>query len=170
MNVIVRTPIAKLAPPVLGAALAAALGAGCGPAPSTEAVDSGLLYSCATETRAVPYAPNLERDSMSGAFKAVLVDSVPGPPIKGSNVWTVKITDAAGAPQDGLTVTASPYMPDHRHPTTVKAVVTPANDGTGTYKLDPVYLFMPGFWEVTLTLLPATGPKDTVVFPICIAG
>lgn len=159
----------------IGKSLLFALCAGltaCGAAPATENTDAGLLYSCATETRAKPYVPGLEVDSVSGAFKAALVSSVPGPPIKGSNAWTVTITDAAGAPQDDLTVTASPYMPDHRHPTTVRAVVTPAHDGTGTYTVDPVYLYMPGYWEVTLTLQPAstTAPKDTVVFPICIAG
>lgn len=148
------------------------LGAGCGSAaPDTQSIDAGLFYSCATETRAIPYAPGLKRTSMSGAFEAVLVKSDPGPPVKGINVWTVQIFDGSGAtPQDGLTVTALPYMPDHRHPSTVIPVVTPKDDGTGTYTLDPVYLFMPGYWEVTLTLQPATGAKDSVVFPICISN
>ena len=149
----------------LGAALA-----GCG-SPDTETADAGLLYSCAMETRAVAYTPGLRRASVSGAFTAVLVESVPGPPARGSNRWTVQILDAGdGTPPAGLTMTALPSMPDHAHPTTVKPVVTPANDGTATYTLDPVYLFMPGYWEVTLTLQPPSGPKDTVVFPVCISG
>jgi hypothetical protein len=151
-------------------ALSIGLGTGCGDGTGTEAADAGLLYSCAMETRAVPYVANLSRPSVSGAFTAVLVESDPGPPIKGTNAWTVKILDGNGAPQDGLTITGAANMPDHRHPTTVKPVVTPAGGGTGTYSVDPVYLFMPGYWEVTLTLQPPAGAKDTVVFPLCIPG
>lgn len=149
----------------------AAVAAGCGSNAAPAETDAGTLYSCDVEARAVKYMPGLERVSVSGAFKAVLVESVPGPPIKGKNVWTVQILDASGArPQDGLTVTADPSMPDHTHPTAVKPVVTPKNDGSGTYVLDPVYLFMAGFWEVKLTVLSANAPKDTIIFPVCISS
>jgi hypothetical protein len=154
----------------IAAAGLGAVVAGCGSG-APAATDAAALYSCDTETRAVRYMPGLERTSVSGAFKAVLVESVPGPPIKGQNMWTVRIFDASGAtPRDGLTVTALPSMPDHVHPTAVKPVVTPKNDGSGTYVLDPVYLFMAGFWEVKLTVQPADGPKDTIIFPVCISG
>jgi hypothetical protein len=150
-----------------GLALAAGLAlSGCGSSPPASADATGKLSSCDTETRAIPYMANLTRRSDSGAFTAVLVDSVPGPPIKGSNDWTVRIVDAGGAPIDGLTVTAAPKMPDHVHPTSVLPVVTAK--GGGVYDLAPVYLFMPGYWVVTLTLQPASGPSDTVTFPVCI--
>jgi hypothetical protein len=154
----------------LAAGLAAVV-AGCGSnsAPPDE-TDAGALFSCAGETRAVQYMAGLTRTSVSGGYQAVLVESVPGPPIKGQNAWTVQIFDGSGAPQDGLTVTATPTMPDHVHPTGVKPVVTPKNDGTGTYEVAPVYLFMAGYWEVRLTLQPQSRPKDTVVFPLCIDG
>ena len=145
-------------------ALAATV-AGCG-GTSAAPDETGMLSSCATETRAIAYAPGLSRTSDSGAFTAVLVDSDPGPPIKGTNDWTVRILDANGAPVDGLTITGLPRMPDHVHPTSVLPVVTPK--GNGTYDVSPVYLFMPGYWVVTLTMQPATGPADTVTFPICI--
>jgi hypothetical protein len=138
------------------------VGCSAGAAPA----DSGMLSSCATETRAIAYAPNLSRASASGAFTAVLVESDPGPPIKGSNDWTVRILDANGAPVDGLVVTGLPRMPDHTHPTSVLPVVTAK--GGGTYDVSPVYLFMPGYWVVTLTLQPAAGAADTVTFPFCI--
>jgi hypothetical protein len=127
---------------------------------------TGMLSSCMTETRAIPYAPGLSRTSDSGAFTAVLVDSVPGPPIKGTNDWTIRILDASGNPVAGLALTAVPKMPDHTHPTSVFPVVT--DKGGGLYDLAPVYLFMPGYWTVTLTLPLASGSSDTVVFPICI--
>jgi hypothetical protein len=154
--------------PARAAGLALAAVVGCGGQSATPDATTGMLSSCKTETRAIPYAPGLSRPSDSGAFTAVLVDSVPGPPIKGSNDWTVRILDGGGNPVDGLTVTALPKMPDHVHPTSVVPVVTAK--GGGVYDLAPVYLFMPGYWVVTLTLQPASGPSDTVTFPVCIPG
>jgi hypothetical protein len=153
--------------------LAAALAAGCGG--QNDAVDpsvdgSALLYSCATETRAVPYTANLSRPSLSGQSTAILVKSDPAPPVKGTNDWTLKILDASGAPESGLTIRASPFMPDHGHGPSVLPVVTPVSGQAGTYLASPVYLFMAGYWEVTFTWQPATGAQESAVFPICIPG
>jgi hypothetical protein len=142
--------------------------AGCGGPAGTPDGSAGPLYSCAMETRAVKYAPNLTRASASGAFQAILLESTPAPPARGSDEWTVKIVDVNAAPQDGLTVTAAPFMPDHNHPSTIKPVVTPL--GGGAYTMTPLYLYMPGYWEITLTLQPSGGAKDSVMFPICIPG
>jgi hypothetical protein len=149
----------------LTAALALAA-ASCGGSNAMPVIDSGPLYSCATETRAVPYEPNLMRTSSAGTYTAVLVKADPAPPIKGDNTWTVRILDANQMPVDGLSITPSANMPDHNHPPSAKPVVTPL--GNGSYSMTPLYLFMAGFWEVTLTLQPAGGDKDSVVFPICI--
>ncbi|MDB4980893.1 MAG: hypothetical protein JWM82_1645 [Myxococcales bacterium] len=156
-----------------GAALSfvvlATTGVGCGsPGAAVDDASTGPLYSCAAETRAVPYAPNLTRTSASGKFKAILVESLPAPPARLSNTWTVKIVDADDVPQDGLPMTASPFMPDHRHPTTVKATVSPVGDGT--YSVAPVYFFMPGYWEITFKLHPDDALNDAIVFPLCIPG
>jgi hypothetical protein len=155
-------------PSKLLVALSAVLFASCGGGSGTPAAVDSNLYDCTTETRAPPYSAGERFPSVSGAFTGVLVQSVPAPPARDSNSWTVQIVDGTGAPQDGLAMTATPNMPDHNHPVTVKPLVTPANDGTGTYKLDPVYLFMPGYWEVKLSVQPATGPKDTIVLKVCI--
>ena len=155
----------------LAAGLAAALGlagTGCGGSNAAPPIDSGPLYSCATEMRAVPYAPNLERTSDAGTYKAVLVAADPAPPIKGNNTWTIEIRDANNIPVDALTVTASANMRDHAHPPSVTPVATAA--GHGRYTVTPLYLFMAGLWDITLTLQPAAGAKDTVLFPICIPG
>jgi YtkA-like len=146
------------------AGLATLAAAGCGAAAPQPADTTAMLSSCDTETRAMPYAPNSSRTSASGSFTGVLVDSVPGPPIKGTNDWTVRILDAGGNPVAGLAFTALPKMPDHTHPTSVVPVVT--EKGGGLYDLSPVYLFMPGYWTVTLTL--SADPNDDVVFPVCI--
>jgi len=158
--------------------LVGALAVGCGG--GNDAADQGgdasaLLYSCATETRAVPYTANLSRPSLSGKSTAILVKSQPtngtrepGPPIKGTNDWTLKILDASGAPEDGLTLKASLFMPDHGHGPSVEPVVTPVSGQSGVYLASPVWFFMEGYWEVTFTWQPATGAQESVVFPICI--
>jgi len=163
--------IAHCSASLIAGALALAA-AGCGGQNDAGApVDgSALLYSCATETRAVPYTANLSRPSVSGQSTAILVKSVPGPPIKGTNDWTVKILDASGAPEDGLTIKASLFMPDHGHGPSVEPVVTPVSGQAGTYLASPVWFFMEGYWEVTFTWQPPTGAQESVVFPICIPG
>lgn len=152
---------------VLGAGLA-----GCGGSGGADAADgSALLYSCKTETRAVPYEPGLSRPSTAGQSTIVLLTSEPGPPVKGSNDWTIEILDTSGAPESGLAITAKPFMPDHGHGTSVTPVITPVSGKAGTYLVSPLYLYMPGYWEVTFTWQPATGAEaGSAVFPICIPG
>ncbi|HEX4405313.1 MAG TPA: FixH family protein [Polyangia bacterium] len=135
-------------------------------------VGSNALYSCATETRAVAYTANLSRMSGSGLSTAILVKSDPAPTTKGPKDWTLKILDASGAPETGLTLKVSPFMPDHGHGPSKneEPVVTPVSGQAGTYLASPVYLFMEGYWEVTVTWQPATGAQESVVFPICVSG
>jgi hypothetical protein len=161
-----RAPRAPLG--LAGAAALAMAAAGCGSSGGATESDAGDLFSCAGETRAAPYAPNLTRASASGTWQIVLVAGDPAPPARGDNTWTVKVLDATGAPQDDLSMTAAPFMPDHRHPSMVKPAVTPL--GGGAYAVTPVYLFMPGYWEITFKLHPADAAADAVVFPICIPG
>jgi hypothetical protein len=161
-----RPTLTQTATRALG--LAVCLMAACGsPGGSTQATDAAL-FSCETETRAVAYAPNLSRTSATGAFSAVLVEGKPAPPSRGTNAWTVKLLDKDGLPQDGLEMTALPFMPDHVHGTSVKAVVSPL--GGGMYSVMPLYLYMAGYWEITLNLQSSTAIKDSIVFPICIPG
>jgi hypothetical protein len=129
--------------------------------------DGGALFSCDTEMRDVDYTPELTRTSASGDWKAVLVTSEPGPPIKGTNTWTVRVLDGAGTPRDDVTVTVRTFMPDHNHGSTVKAKVTPM--GGGVYQVAPLYLYMAGLWQVTLDI-DAPAVPDSVMFPICIPG
>jgi hypothetical protein len=151
---------------VLTLVLAGAGVVGCGSPSSASPDTSSELSSCSSETRAIPYTPGLSRPSTSGALTAVLVKSDPGPPIKGTNTWTLKIVDANGAPQDGLSITTVANMPDHNHPPGVVPVVT--DEGGGVYEATPVYLFMAGYWEVTFSWTPQNGAKESVMFPICI--
>jgi YtkA-like len=146
-----------------------AAAAGCGGGdPMPQVPDGGTFYRCEAETRAPPYMPGMSETSRQGMFTAKLLQSQPGPPSKGNNAWTVQILDSAGTPADGVAMKATPFMPDHAHGTGVKAVVTPTGSD-GTYEITPLYLFMAGYWEVTLNLQTGTA-RDDVVFPVCISG
>ena len=104
----------------------------------------------------------------SGALIVKLLESVPGPPVKGTDTWTIEVDQVdTGTPIEGLDVAVVPYMPDHMHGTNPVGV-TPA--GAGTYTLAPVYLYMSGFWQVTVKLGGAAvaAGTDSAVIPICI--
>ena len=151
-----------------GLLLAVVFSAGCGGGGAAN--PDGDFNTCATDTRAVPYHAGMSATSQTGVFTVKLLTSSPGPPIKGQNDWMVEIDETAtGLPLAGVDVTVSPFMPDHQHPTTRPVVVTPTGDGT--YDFNPVYLFMPGYWEVRLTVSAptvASGAPDEAMLPICI--
>jgi hypothetical protein len=147
------------------AAVASALaGAGCGkdPAPTE-------FVSCAMDTRADQYTAGMERTGKNNLVKMSLTLSDPAPPHKGTNVWTLRLSDTEGAGQRGATINVTPWMPDHQHGTSVKATVTPGA-ADGAYTAMPLYLFMAGLWEVTFDVTTAAGVKDSVVFRFCVDG
>jgi len=62
-------------------------------------------------------------------------------------------------------------MPEHSHGASTYPAV--ADQGDGTFVVSAINFFMPGYWELTLNLLPpATGdggaPADEVVLPLCV--
>jgi hypothetical protein len=155
--------------------LALLSGLGCSsrapsPATSEEGVD---FVSCADETRATPYTAGMRETSISGAWVVKLLKNtfvvdgkmMPQAPAKGTNTWTIEVDDAASdTPVDGVVTGVSPWMPDHRHGTTPVAV---SAAGTGTYTLTPLYLYMAGYWEVTVNL-GGTVATDSAMFPLCV--
>ncbi len=124
------------------------------------------VVGCATDTRGMTYAANMELASKEGRLKLVLVSSDPAPPTKGNNNWVLKVTDAAGAPVSGATLDVKPFMPDHGHGTSIVPTITAAGDA---FKIDNVNLFMAGLWQVTITV-SAGSSSDFAVFAFCIPG
>src|SRR5881394_1498765 len=98
--------------------LPAASMSGCGSTPPGQTtpdgagrVADGSFLTCATDTRAVPYQPGMQVTSSAGTFTIKLLDSVPGPPVKGPNTWTLEVDDAtSGTPLDGLAISVTPWM------------------------------------------------------------
>ena len=144
--------------------LALALGA-CGGSSQTSSPDAGDVVDCTNDTRVSVYTQNLTVNSASAAMKFVLVSSNPAPPAKGTDTWALRVTDAAGQPLSGLSLSVVPFMPDHGHFSPVTPQVTP--NGGGNYMVTNIYFFMPGVWKTTFT---SASPSDTAVFLFCIPG
>jgi YtkA-like len=73
----------------------------------------------------------------------------PQPPPRGTFNVLLDVKDASGAPQDGLTIDAVPWMTAMGHGSSVRAAVVP--QGSGRYAISDVGMFMPGDWELRLT-------------------
>jgi hypothetical protein len=129
-----------------------------GPPPAT---------GCAADTRKDIYTAGLAKPA--GSFSVKLVESRPGPPIKGTNAMTLEVLDAGGQPVDGATITITPWMPDHAHGSAVKPIVTPM--GGGKYDVEKVYLAMAGLWQIKVAVQPAGGgPLQETMFQFCLDG
>jgi hypothetical protein len=153
--------------------LGAALLAPCSSSSTTDdgggGGDDSSVVSCAGDSRVDTYTANLTKASASGTVKVTLIASDPAPPLRGTNSWTLRVTDASGAAIPGATIDVTPFMPDHGHGTSVRAVVTPNADGT--FGVTPLYLFMPGVWRVTVSVgVGGEGAHEDVAFFFCVAG
>jgi len=127
---------------------------------------SGKPGTCEADARKDVYAAGLTKKASS--LTVALLASSPSPPAKSMNAFTLRITDAGGAPVDGATVAVTPYMPDHAHGTNVVPEV--AAKGDGTYEVSKIYLVMPGFWRITVTVTtPGAAPQE-VAFSFCVEG
>lgn len=123
---------------------------------------------CATETRDDNIVSGLEKKGDRGQVTFRLMATTPAPPARLDNTWTLHL-ESGGTSLDGATISARPFMPDHRHGTSIKPVITPTGN-PGDYKFDRLNLWMPGLWEITFEATSASGSKDLAVFRVCIPG
>ncbi len=114
------------------------------------------------------YVAGLEKTGRNGGVFTRLVDAVPAPPERGDNRWVLEVVDRDGGPRSDCALTVDPRMPVHQHGTPVVARVTPEG-APGRYVLEPVNLFMPGLWEVTIDL-DCGGVVDEVLYAFWIEG
>jgi hypothetical protein len=112
------------------------------------------------------YVANLTKAGKSG-LSFVLKTSDPAPPARGTNNWTLAITDTTGAGVAGATIDVKPFMPLHGHGSSIVPTIT--DSGGGAYVLSNLYLFMPGLWTITINA-KAGAISDAAVFTFCIAG
>ena len=116
---------------------------------------------------ALTYTPGLEMVTDSGALTVRLVSASPAPPDVGDNLWRFEVLDADGAPAEGAFVEIEPFMPGHGHGTFPR--FSASDEREGGYDMEPFNLFMPGYWEMRVTVVGA-GPRESVLFDFCIEG
>ncbi|MBC8132336.1 MAG: FixH family protein [Deltaproteobacteria bacterium] len=141
---------------------------GCGSSTGAP-VDADSFTTCEDEKQVMPYEPGMSVMTTAGVFTVKLLNSTPGPAVKGDNVWVIEVDDAASANAlDGLDIDVVPFMPTHQHGSR-EVVVTP--DGSGTYTLKPVYLYMSGVWEVRISIrdtVNGVSRVDAAIMLVCI--
>jgi len=155
---------AMILPLVLAALVAG--GGGC------ESSSDDVL-PCADDGRAEDYVAGMSETGTAG-YTLTLMDSNPGPPALGDNRWSIEITDPAGNTAPGLELEVSTLMVDHEHRSPIRPTIL--DNGEGRYVVDPVNLFMPGYWEVTFDVVDPgeTAAQsddvalDAVVLKICV--
>jgi hypothetical protein len=108
------------------------------------------------------YVLGLSKDGINGELSGTLKSSTPTPPTIGENSWTVLLTDSDESPIEDATITATTWMPDHNHGSAITAVSTHLGDGE--YTIEPIELFMPGLWEITLHIEKEDELLDEIVF------
>ncbi|MEM7159071.1 MAG: FixH family protein [Myxococcota bacterium] len=126
--------------------------------------DDAAATLCESEDRVDDFAVDLTKSGERHMVRVVAAE--PAEPIRGDNTWTVQVTDADGTPLEGMTIDASPWMPDHGHGTAVEEEVVELS--AGEFELSPLNLFMAGYWEVTLELTDAEGGTDEVMVAVCV--
>jgi hypothetical protein len=96
------------------------------------------------------YTANLVKPGALGVYTFTLVQATPAPPALDGNVWTLKVTDKTGASPDASQLVVYPFMPLMGH----SSDQTPTIDANadGTFTVSDIYLFMPGYWTVTISV------------------
>lgn len=109
-------------------------------------------------------APLTSAASDSGALTLSLRTSPDQPPVHGSIEGELAVTDASGAPVDGLALDVVPFMPAMGHGTSVPPALTPI--GGGRYAVKPLVLFMAGRWELVVAIGGGREDRASLAFDV----
>jgi len=121
---------------------------------------AGCTSSTPTETTGFVAGPLMTVNSASGQLN-IAVSTSPQPPERGTNEVELTVTGASdGLPKDGLVIAVKPWMPAMGHGTSIAPTITP--ESNGKYMVSDVDLFMPGLWELRLTI---SGPTEDNAAP-----
>ncbi len=116
-----------------------------------------LLVACSSGSGSGATSFPIEVTSESGALDITLAPS--GTATVGTNTFEMTVTTPdGGVPDQSLSVGVVPWMPAMGHGT---APATVMSMGDGRFSLSGVYLFMPGTWELEISISGASGaPTD----------
>ena len=141
--------------------------AACGSsaAPSPDAADD-----CTNDPRADQFVVGLDKHGTAGNLDFVLETASPAPPARPNNTWVLQVngmsSGVVGAPQTGVTMAVTPFMPDHQHGTPIPVNIT-TMPTAGQYQLSPINTWMPGLWTVTIQAQSGS-VSDQTTFAFCI--
>jgi hypothetical protein len=131
----------------------------CSSATATPAASSDAGATDDAILAAAPYASVV---TDTGLHVDVRTD--PQPPPRGTFNVILDIKDGAGNPVDGLTIDAVPWMPAMGHGSSIRTNVSA--EGGGRYAIGNVGMFMPGDWELRLTMSGGASAHATPIIPI----
>jgi len=106
--------------------------------------------SAPLSTNGFPEAPYETVASEAGKLSIELRTSPRQPLDRGLAVVLYTITNGAGAPVDGLTISVTPWMPVMAHGASLRPVVSA--QGNGQYIVSNLTLFMPGLWQLQTSI------------------
>ncbi len=128
---------------------------------AASAMAAGLGCGSTTTPQSAPLtfegAPAVTVASASGALSLAVWWS-PAQPTVGYAAGQIAITDQAGAPVAGATLTVVPWMPAHGHGASVQATIT--ETAPGVYTATPLDFYMSGAW-VLRTRIQRTGDGES---------
>jgi len=102
--------------------------------------------------------------SRHGVFRLTYSSELEPIVINRMHSWTLRITDADGAPVTGATITVSGGMPAHNHGLPSAARVTREVE-PGTYLLEGLRFHMRGQWQLEFAIDDGAR-SDVVVIPL----
>ena len=116
------------------------------------------------------FTVGLEKKGAGGSIDFKLMSVNPAPPARGDNSWVLQINamsgGTVGSPLTGASMMVTPFMPAHQHGTPVPVQIMPMPTA-GQYTLDPVNMWMPGVWDVTI-VASVGATTDQAKYSFCI--
>jgi hypothetical protein len=125
--------------------------------------------ACGTDPADATQPPSFAADpdqvvvSDSGSL-TIAVRFAPAPPAVGTDAVQLSFVDGNGAAAAGLGLSVVPWMPAHGHGTSVNPTVT--ETAPGVFVATPLYLFMPGSWELRMTISGSVDDTAKAAFEI----
>jgi hypothetical protein len=114
------------------------------------AIASASLLGCASDSLSSDAAVATVT-SASGLLTVTARTLDERPPSRGANPFDIEIARVDdGTAVEGLELTVVPWMPAMGHGASARPVVSDA--GAGHYLAENVHLFMPGLWELRVSL------------------